>query len=394
MSWMRTVLLIVVTAECGFAADAEIAVLRGHADQVYSVVFAPDGKHLASVSQDGTVRLWDLREGPVDDAERSHIDELVAALDADQFEPRSAAAAELLALGHRAVPALRAAQNDSDSPEVRFQARRLLPRMVVRKVSPESTLEDSEGGLLCLAISPDGATLAAGGGSTRVKLWDLRTSRVRRAFPVACHGLGCLPNGDLLIASARELTRWNLAEDQASQQIEFPGGELWAVDISRDGRTIAAAGGASGEVADVILWDAASGAERARLSGHTSQIWAVAFSSDGTTIASASSAPEQAVRLWNLPSGRNTFTLRGHQLSVYGVAFSPREPLLATAGADGAVGLWDPTIGEIRTMFTAHESAVNGVIFSPDGRRLATCGADHTIKIWDVARLLVDHNEP
>ena len=37
--------------------------LEGHTDSVYSVVFSPNGQHLASCSGDGTVRLWDVGSG-------------------------------------------------------------------------------------------------------------------------------------------------------------------------------------------------------------------------------------------------------------------------------------------------------------------------------------------
>ena len=34
--------------------------LRGHTDYVFSVAYHPDGKHLASASADRTVKVWDL----------------------------------------------------------------------------------------------------------------------------------------------------------------------------------------------------------------------------------------------------------------------------------------------------------------------------------------------
>src|SRR6187200_1550308 len=39
----------------------EQATLKGHAAGVWSVTYSPDGKTLASGSKDGTIKLWDVK---------------------------------------------------------------------------------------------------------------------------------------------------------------------------------------------------------------------------------------------------------------------------------------------------------------------------------------------
>jgi hypothetical protein len=43
------------------ATQAEVARLQGHASYVFSLAFSPDGATLASGSGDSTVRLWDTK---------------------------------------------------------------------------------------------------------------------------------------------------------------------------------------------------------------------------------------------------------------------------------------------------------------------------------------------
>src|SRR2546423_369403 len=60
------------------AWSAEVQTLEGHTDGVCAVVFSPDGKLMASASDDSTVRLWDTTTGAALQTFEGHTDDVNA----------------------------------------------------------------------------------------------------------------------------------------------------------------------------------------------------------------------------------------------------------------------------------------------------------------------------
>jgi eukaryotic-like serine/threonine-protein kinase len=178
-----------------------------------------------------------------------------------------------------------------------------------------------------VAFSPDGKTLATGGGGqnplpSEVELWDVATGDRRAALQGHTGGIN-------------------------------------SVAFSPDGKQLASGSGDS----TVRVWDPTTGRQLSLLTGHTSYVRSVAYSPDGKLLASGSS--DTTVMVWG--SGQ-VQRFRGHTEEVVSVAFSPDSQRLASVDLQNTVKVWDArTTAEARTFACNATSAA----FSPDNRQLA-----------------------
>jgi WD40 repeat protein len=110
---------------------------------------------------------------------------------------------------------------------------------------------------------------------------------------------------------------------------------------------------------------------------------AVAFAPAGDRLASA--GDDGSVRVWDATTGDELHRLTGHTGLVRAVAFAPAGDRLASAGDDGSVRVWDTTTGDELHRLTGHARWVSAVAFAPAGDRLASASTDGSVRVWDAA---------
>lgn len=289
--------------------------LLNHTDYISGVAFAPNGKLLASASNDGTVRLWDLTRHQ----HPSRVLDVPAPVTGLAFSPDG----RLLATGLQDGTALlwRLADGRRDGPVLDLRAQTVA----------------------AVAFSPDGRLLAVGGDNGTVRLWRVTERRQDGApllrYPFASvAALAFSPDSRTLATgdSNGNARLWDVATHRQTGQALGGSLNIGGLAFSPDGRTLAAAGWDH----SVRLWDPASHQLLARLRDPATVV-AVAYSPDGSRLVTAD---DDQLRLWNAADHRLLGTIRSG--TVPGpdcVAFSPegRRVAIGDGDRDGAVQIWD-----------------------------------------------------
>lgn len=169
-------------------------------------------------------------------------------------------------------------------------------------------------------------------------------------------------------------------------------GSVNALQFSKDGKFLFAAGGEPVLFGEVREWKVADGTLIKTFEGHRDTLYSLALSPDDKTIATGSY--DQKIKLWNVETGKEFRTLSGHNGAIFDLSFRADGKILASASADRTVKLWDVATGERRDTLSQSLKELYTVAFSPDGKRLAAGGVDNRIRVWQISDTAAETTNP
>jgi WD40 repeat protein len=239
------------------------------------------------------------------------------------------------------------------------------------------------GGVLGLAVSPDGQRIATCGGEPTARLWSA-TGAAIAALPAGGRAwvehVAWSPDGaHVAIAAGRAVRVWTATGAPRLESEALPStvaGLAWRADSA--GLAAIAYGG-------VHLLPLLEGGVARHLAWKGSLI-SVAWSPDGKILACGSQ--DASVHFWRLPAGKDS-EMTGYPAKPKALAWDRESSLLATGG-DAAVTVWDfrgkGPEGSRPIQLAAHEGLCTQLAFHPKKGQLASASADSSVLLWEPRR--------
>lgn len=284
-------------------------ILRGHTEYIYRTAWSPDGQFLASVSDDNTIRIWNIETGEC----RTSIQEQYKDARAIVWSPDG----QMIATAFGSSIQLR---NGVDGYIVKV-------------------FEGHTKWINCLSFSPDGKLLLSTSGDGSIRIWEVLTDSkkvISESHNTVTSSIAWSQEGDkvLICCGSDNDARENLLLWDTSTWNHFKllSSEEPGVEIALFEQILAVVFGES-----IEIWNIHKVQKIVVLEGHTAQIIGVSFSGDGRLLASKSF--DGTFQIWRCDTWETVVRVEETHSSSFPVelSFNPKFSVLASFGESNKV---------------------------------------------------------
>ncbi len=314
-------------------------------DQIYTIIFSPDGRKIAAGNSNGVAKIWSADTGKLLHTFSDFQDEIYALA----FSPDG----------------LTLAGGGYDCPLILWNVENGL---VKRKIDDDLTC-----GIATIAYSPDGHTLAWSNGGGSIQLWDISSQRTIRKFqhPGGIAHIAFSPDGKRLISADgyqgedkdAALIVWDIATGAPVETMGSHAEGITNAILNPDGLTLF-----SSDQQDVMrLWDARNGQLLKTRDWIAIDGSAIAFSPEGRDLVAVN--PRRGLQLWDIQTHGLIRIFAEQVRDIIDVAFSHDGQTITSINYDAVVHAWD---ADNSTLLRTFKIPGRTAAVSPDDRTLAS----------------------
>ena len=240
------------------------------------------------------------------------------------------------------------------------------------------------GGVVSVAVSPDGKYALSGSHDYTMKLWEIASGKAIRMFQGHTFWVNAVAfsqDGLYVLSGSddRTLKLWDVASGKEVRTFQGHAATVNSGVFSPDGKYLL-----YGSYDKTLkLWDVVSGRQIKTFSGHKEAVVRVVFTPDGKQ--ALSSSYDKTLKLWDVASGKEIRTFQGHTYGAFGVAVSPDGKNILSGSGDKTLTWWDVVSGHAIRTFQGHTAWIVSVAVNPDGKYGLSGSYDKTLKLWDIA---------
>jgi WD40 repeat protein len=253
----------------------------------------------------------------------------------------------------------------------------------------EEWRDEDEPGVLTMALSPNGKTVATGCSAGIVLLWDIETKRVVTKWNSRDADIWSVywsADGELVVSgSGNGMVRvWEVESGKTVLGPIQTGHEPVFATIYSPDTTKIATGGGNG----IKIYDAKTGKLLSTVGHKEKQVWSLAWTSDQKKLISGSS--HGSIMIFETATWQQIAILQGHDTAIRTISLSRSDRLLASASYDKTARLWNLDTNLPVGPPLQHEKLAEGAAISTDGGLLVTGCMDGNAYIWDIQIILAE----